>query len=63
MSLAQTHYCQMKKYDAQDPRCAQVILNGYFTLVNILQTIHSFREIRNRLSTTHENISVSCTSS
>ncbi|XP_065217386.1 protein CREG1-like [Planococcus citri] len=33
MSLAQTHYCQMKKYDTQDPRCAQVILDGNFVFL------------------------------
>lgn len=30
MTLAQSHYCYKKGYDAQDPRCAQVILTGNF---------------------------------
>uniref|UniRef100_A0A1B6GNH7 CREG-like beta-barrel domain-containing protein n=1 Tax=Cuerna arida TaxID=1464854 RepID=A0A1B6GNH7_9HEMI len=33
MSLAQTPYCRVKRYDPEDPRCAQVTLSGKFVVL------------------------------
>lgn len=37
MSLAQTNLCSKRSYDAQDPRCAQVILHGQFVPVSTFE--------------------------
>ncbi|BES96035.1 Cellular repressor of E1A-stimulated genes 1 [Nesidiocoris tenuis] len=33
MSLAQTDYCKNRNLDPEDPRCSQVILTGYFVIL------------------------------
>ncbi|KAF6207409.1 hypothetical protein GE061_018651 [Apolygus lucorum] len=51
MSLAQTHFCESRGLDPEDPRCPQVILTGIFEIVD--NSTSEWEYARNALFTRH----------
>lgn len=44
MSLAQTDFCRSRQLDPEDPRCPQVILTGYFVIIDNTTEEYKFAE-------------------